>query len=752
MLDSQVNDMNKSCVGYYAVPPPYTRNFIPPKPDLILADVDEYVVSKSVTSVPAVAINEAKTSESKPKSVSKPLIEDWVSDSEDENETETKHMTGNMSYLFEHEEINDGYVAFEGDFKGGKITVPRKDNMYNVDLKNVVSQGETKDETSRILKAFITRIENLIDHKVKIIRCDNGTEFKNKEMNQFYEKQGIKREFSVARTPQQNRVAERKNKILIKATRTMLADLKLSTTFWAEVVNTACYVQNKGINLMVVQVKLEWRQYLTKIIHSYHYGLKIHYSLLVLKDSPGDGFKPSWEEEKKDVEDPGNEDNEVLSTEEPRVNQEKNANVNNTNNINTVSPTANTASTKDNVVDENIVYGCADDPNMPNLEEIVYSDEDEDVGAEADMTNLDTNIPFSLMPITKIHKDHLVKQIIRDIHSAPQIRRITKSMTDHDFKLTDESHVLLKVHRKDNMYNVDLKNVVSQGGITCLFAKATLDESNLWHKSLGYIIFKTMNKLEKGVIDSRCSRHMTGNMSYLSEHEEINDGYVAFEGDLKGGKITGKGKISTDWKDKINHSDTFSDSNNDDDISIDDNAFEDIEYVEASLSDPELVNVEEKNVVQQEEKEVDFEDISQIQDVVLREKLLSITRLISNIESLNNNPTPDRVLNSFESDNSLLDNFSSEFETFCDHSEETRSEGVIRFLEELVSNDSILSHESSDSNFEDNPSNLRPPPEPPNDNFDLEPEVILAVIEDIDEPDEHFNPGGEIFVSTNNED
>nr|GEY09695.1 reverse transcriptase domain-containing protein [Tanacetum cinerariifolium] len=100
------------------------------------------------------------------------------------------------------------------------------------------------------------------------------------------------------------------------------------------------------------------------------------------KDSLGDGFKPSGEEEKKDAEDPRNEDSEVLSTKEPRVNQEKDANVNSTNNINTVSPTANAASTKDNAVDENIVYECADDPNMPNLEEIIYSDED--VGIEAD--------------------------------------------------------------------------------------------------------------------------------------------------------------------------------------------------------------------------------------------------------------------------------------------------------------------------------------------------------------------------------
>ncbi|GJZ53397.1 ribonuclease H-like domain-containing protein [Tanacetum coccineum] len=78
-----------------------------------------------------------------------------------------------------------------------------------------------------------------------MIRCDNGTEFKNREMNQFCEKKGILRQYSVARTPQQNGVAERRNKTLIKATRTMLADSKLPTTFWAEAVNTVCYVQNR---------------------------------------------------------------------------------------------------------------------------------------------------------------------------------------------------------------------------------------------------------------------------------------------------------------------------------------------------------------------------------------------------------------------------------------------------------------------------------------------------------------------------
>nr|GEV30558.1 hypothetical protein [Tanacetum cinerariifolium] len=279
------------------------------------------------------------------------------------------------------------------------------------------------------------------------------------------------------------------------------------------------------------------------------------------------------------------------------------------------------------------------------------------------------------------------------------------------------------------------------------------------------------------------------------------------------------------------HSEIFSDSKNNDDISSDDDDFEDIEYVEASLPDPEIVSVDEKNVVYHEEEEVDLEDVFEIQDVVLHEKLLSINRLISNIESLNDNPTPNCVRNSStsipifeESDNSLSDNFSPEFKTFYDHTEETRSgstithvdnslpeydsfcfeiepdqerlinavkndisddssndplleevdlflasdnsipsgiknfaydsEGDIRFLEALLIDDSIPFLVNELSNFEDDPSFPRPPPEPPDDEFDSKPEVISAVMKNIDElnKDKCFDPGGKIDVSTNNED
>nr|GFB75493.1 hypothetical protein [Tanacetum cinerariifolium] len=129
------------------------------------------------------------------------------------------------------------------------------------------------------------------------------------------------------------------------------------------------------------------------------------------------------------------------------------------------------------------------------------------------------------------------------------------------------------------------------------------------------------------------------------------------------------------------HYEILSDSNNDD-TSSDDDALEDIEYVEASLPETKFVSLEEENDVYQEEKEIDLEDIFQIQDVILREKLLSINRLIADIEFLNDNPTLDCVLKSsssipiFEnSDNSLSysDNSLPEFETFSDYTEEMRS-------------------------------------------------------------------------------
>nr|GEX39974.1 putative ribonuclease H-like domain-containing protein [Tanacetum cinerariifolium] len=86
-----------------------------------------------------------------------------------------------------------------------------------------------------------------------------------------------------------------------------------------------------------------------------------------------------------------------------------------------------------------------------------------------------------------------------------------------EFKLPDENNVFLRVPRENNMYNIDLKNIVPSGDLTCLFANATLDESNLWHRRLGHINFKTMNKLVKGnLVRGLPSKVFKNNHTYVS--------------------------------------------------------------------------------------------------------------------------------------------------------------------------------------------------------------------------------------------
>ena len=88
--------------------------------------------------------------------------------------------------------------------------------------------------------------ENESGVKIKCLRSDNGGEFTSNEFNEFCEGHGIKRQFSTAKTPQQNKVVERKNKTVQEATRTMLNEAKLSDSFWRAVVYTNVYTLNRG--------------------------------------------------------------------------------------------------------------------------------------------------------------------------------------------------------------------------------------------------------------------------------------------------------------------------------------------------------------------------------------------------------------------------------------------------------------------------------------------------------------------------
>jgi transposase InsO family protein len=104
---------------------------------------------------------------------------------------------------------------------------------------------QDKSETQEVLKKFLRMAQNEFDAKIKKIRSDNGTEFKNTQVEYFLDEEGIKHEFLAPYIPQQNGVAERKNRTLIEVARTMLDEYKTLDQFWMEAINMVCHATNR---------------------------------------------------------------------------------------------------------------------------------------------------------------------------------------------------------------------------------------------------------------------------------------------------------------------------------------------------------------------------------------------------------------------------------------------------------------------------------------------------------------------------
>ncbi|GJT23287.1 retrovirus-related pol polyprotein from transposon TNT 1-94 [Tanacetum coccineum] len=105
----------------------------------------------------------------------------------------------------------------------------------------------SKDETPEVVIKFLKQIQVGLNKTVRNIRTDNGTEFVNKDLTDYYERVGIFHQKTVPRTPQQNDVVERRNRTLVEAARTMLIFSKAPMFLWAEAVATACYTQNRSL-------------------------------------------------------------------------------------------------------------------------------------------------------------------------------------------------------------------------------------------------------------------------------------------------------------------------------------------------------------------------------------------------------------------------------------------------------------------------------------------------------------------------
>nr|GEX04915.1 hypothetical protein [Tanacetum cinerariifolium] len=422
-----------------------------------------------------------------------------------------------MSYLTDYEKLDGGYVAFGGNPKGGKITgkytiktgnldfknvyfvgelkfnlfsvsqiVPRKNNMYSVDLKNIVPKGgltclfakatsdESKlwhrrlghfkyktmnklvkgnlDETSGILKSFITRIENLVDHKMELLK-----------------------QYSVTRAPQQNRVAKRRNMTLIKAARTMIADSKTLTLSFMRpfgcpvtILNTKDHLgkfYGKADEGFFVEYSLNSKAF--RVFNSRTRIVEENFHIRFSENTPNVvGSKPNWlfdvnaltrtmnyepivtDDGFKPLSDDGNKVDENLCKENECNDQEKEDNVNSTNNVNTISLTVNAAGT---IEDNKLLF----DPNMPTLEDFSifnFSNDDDDDDIVANMDNMYITIQVSPILTTRFHKDQPLDQVIRDLHSTTQTGRVLKNLEEHGFVST--------IHQRKN--HKSLQN--------CLFA------------------------------------------------------------------------------------------------------------------------------------------------------------------------------------------------------------------------------------------------------------------------------------------
>nr|GEW73764.1 hypothetical protein [Tanacetum cinerariifolium] len=393
---------------------------------------------------------------------------------------------------------------------------------------------------------------------------------------------GIKRQFSVARTPQQNGVAERNNRTLIEAAKTMLADLQLPIPFWAEAINTSYYAQNRvlvtkphnktpyelllgkfdgkvdegflvgySVNSKAFRVFNSRTRIVQETLHINFLENKpnvagigpkwlfdidtltqsMNYQPVVARNQPNDnaGIKenldagkvrketisaqqymllPLWSTGSQDPQNTNadvafdvKENEKVVyvspsGSDKPKKHDDKakrddkgkihvdsptgvkdlraefeECSLNSTNRVNAVSapvtaagpnPTNSTnsfniASPFDTAVSLN--FGIArkssfmdpfkypDDPDMPELEDIVYSDDEEDVGVETDLSNLETHITVSPILTTRVYKYHHVTQIISDLTSAPQKRSMTRMVKEQSglHQINDEDfHTYVK--------------------------------------------------------------------------------------------------------------------------------------------------------------------------------------------------------------------------------------------------------------------------------------------------------------------
>ncbi|GJY32623.1 ribonuclease H-like domain-containing protein [Tanacetum coccineum] len=388
LLEIQVSDKFKTGVGSTSL----HWELHAPKPNLVLADEEEYIFSESITSVPAIATSEVKTIESKPKSVSEPLIEDWISNSDDENETKFKSKQRKPSFA------KVEFVKSNEHVKTPRESVKKVENNKQAKYQRKNSQSPRGNKRNW---------NNLMTQKL-----GSNFEFKNKACYECGSFNNLIKDCDFYEKKMGN--------VTTGGPKAIVSDNKGNEA--NAVKASACWV---------------WRPKQKVLDHVFrHNSASMNFKIHDYVDAQGRSKS-------------------VMSY----------------------------ISDYEEIDGGFVAFGG--DPKGGKI-----------TGKG--------KISTSKLDFEDVY---FVKELKFNLFSVSQMcdKKNSVLFTDTecvvlspDFKLLDENHVLLRVPRKDNMYSVDLRNIVPSGGLTCLFAKATLDESNHWHRRLGHINFKTQNKLVSG--------------------------------------------------------------------------------------------------------------------------------------------------------------------------------------------------------------------------------------------------------------
>nr|GEU63396.1 ribonuclease H-like domain-containing protein [Tanacetum cinerariifolium] len=445
----QENDRYKTGEGYHTVPPLYTGNLLPPKPDLVFTN--DTNASESLANVINVESSKHKTSKDKSKThrPDAPIIEDWISDSEDETKIEsvpkqrepsfvnsTEHVktssesvkkikdnkqVENLRPIYqksiEFKEIDGGYVAFGGKSKGGKISGKGKIKTGKLDFDDVYFFMKLKFNLFSVSQMLlVTKPNDKTPYELLLSRSPSI---------------GFMRPFGCSVTILNT--LDPLEKFNGKADEGFLVGYSVNCKAF-RVFNSKTRIVQETLHINFLENKPNVARIRPKWLFDIDtLTMSMNYQPVVAGNQPNDnaGIKENLDADDNVVDD-AFEVNENENDAHDLSADFEEFSINSTYMVNAVSEPVNaarlnptnsttnfdTASLSVNVVSPNFRNArqslfvdpskYLDDPNMPEFEDIVYSDNEEDVGAEANLSNMETNIHVSPIPTTRVHKAHHV--------------------------------------------------------------------------------------------------------------------------------------------------------------------------------------------------------------------------------------------------------------------------------------------------------------------------------------------------------